>query len=74
MTDLILYQQDSAANAVILEFKVCRGNEKADDAAKRALKQIDERDYAAEAREQGYRNIIKYGIAFKDKVCFAVTG
>ena len=25
------------------------------------------------AREQGYRNIIKYGIAFKDKVCFAVT-
>ena len=73
-SDLILYQQDSAENAVILEFKVCRGNEKADDAARRALKQINERDYAAEAREQGYRNIIKYGIAFKDKVCFAVTG
>ena len=36
-SDLILYQQDSAQNAVILEFKVCRANEPADEAAKRAL-------------------------------------
>ena len=73
-SDLILYQKDRFINAVIIEFKVCGKNEAIDDAARRALKQIDERDYAAEAREQGYRNIIKYGIAFKDKVCFAVTG
>ena len=73
-SDLILYQKDRFINAVIIEFKVCGKNEAIDDAARRALKQIDERDYAAEAREQGYRNIIKYGIAFKDKLCFAVTG
>ena len=73
-SDLILYQKDRFINAVIIEFKVCGKNEAIDDAARRALKQIDERDYAAEAREQGYRNIIKHGIAFKDKVCFAVTG
>ena len=72
-SDLILYQQDRFINAVILEFKVCRGNEAADAAAERALKQIDERDYAAEARELGYSNIIKYGIAFKGKICYAVT-
>ena len=72
-SDLILYQQDRFINAVILEFKVCRGNEPADAAAERALKQIDERDYAAEARELGYSNIIKYGIAFKGKICYAVT-
>ncbi|MGN1116631.1 MAG: AAA family ATPase, partial [Candidatus Ornithomonoglobus sp.] len=72
-SDLILYQQDSAQNAIILEFKVCKGNEKADTAAKRALRQINDCDYAAEARSQGYRNIIKYGVAFKDKVCYAVV-
>ena len=29
-------------------------------------------DYAADAREQGYKNILKYGVAFKNKVCCAV--
>ncbi|MGM9937858.1 MAG: AAA family ATPase [Candidatus Ornithomonoglobus sp.] len=71
--DLILYQQDCAQNAIILEFKVCRDNEKPDAAAQRALRQINDRDYAAEARNQGYKNIIKYGIAFKNKVCYAVV-
>ena len=58
-SDLVLYQQDVAQNAVILEFKVCGKNETADDAAKRALKQINDRDYASKAREDGYKNIIK---------------
>lgn len=72
-SDLILYQQDSFTNAVILEFKVCRKNEAADTAAAKALRRIDERGYAAEALELGYTNIIKYGIAFKGKLCCAVT-
>ena len=73
-SDLILYQQGRFINAVILEFKVCRGNEEIDKAAKRALEQIEERGYAAEPETRGYRNIIKYGIAFKDKLCYAVKG
>ncbi len=73
-SDLILYQQDTAQNAVILEFKVCRGTEMADEAAKRALEQIDERGYAAEPEARGYSNIIKYGVAFKNKLCYAVMG
>ena len=72
-SDLILYQNDRFINAVIMEFKVCRANEEITAAAQRALRQIDERDYAAEARGIGYKNIIKYGIAFKDKICFAIT-
>lgn len=72
-SDLILYQNDRFINAVIMEFKVCRTNEEITAAAQRALRQIDERDYAAEARGIGYKNIIKYGIAFKDKICFAIT-
>ena len=72
-SDLVLYQQDVAQNAVILEFKVCGKNETADDAAKRALKQINDRDYASKAREDGYKNIIKYGEAFKGKMCYAIV-
>ena len=71
--DLALYQQDVAQNAVILEFKVCGKNETADEAAKRALKQINDRDYASKAREDGYKNIIKYGVAFKGKMCYAIV-
>ena len=72
-SNLVLYQQDVAQNAVILEFKVCGKNETADDAAKRALKQINDRDYASKAREDGYKNIIKYGVAFKGKMCYAIV-
>ena len=72
-SDLVLYQQDVAQNAVILEFKVCGKNETADDAAKRALKQINDRDYASKAREEGYKNIIKYGVAFKGKMCYTIV-
>ena len=72
-SDLVLYQQDVAQNAVILEFKVCGKNETADDAAKHALKQINDRDYASKAREDGYKNIIKYGVAFKGKMCYAIV-
>ena len=72
-SDLVLYQQDVAQNAVILEFKVCGKNETADEAAKRALKQINDRDYASKAREDGYKNIIKYGVAFKGKMCYTIV-
>lgn len=72
-SDLVLYQQDVAQNAVILEFKVCGKNETADEATKRALKQINDRDYASKAREDGYKNIIKYGVAFKGKMCYAIV-
>lgn len=72
-SDLILYQQDRFINAVIIEFKVCRKTESADEGARRALRQIDEMDYAAEAREKGYKNILKFGVAFKNKVCYALS-
>ena len=70
---MVIYQKDRFINAIIIEFKVCRANEEIDAAAQRALCQIDEKDYAAEARNQGYKNIIKYGIAFKDKLCYAAV-
>ena len=71
-SDLILYRQDLFTDAIIIEFKVCKDNEQVDEGAIRALKQINDMDYASDAREKGYKNILKYGVAFKNKVCFAV--
>ena len=72
-SDLMLYQQDRFINAVIIEFKICKDNEQVDEAARRALQQINDMNYAADARAQGYKNILKYGVAFKNKVCYAVV-
>ena len=71
-SDLILYQQDRFINAIIIEFKICKADEEVDEGAKRALRQINDMDYVADARAQGYKNILKYGVAFKNKVCYAV--
>lgn len=51
---------------------MCGKNEETATAAKRALQQINGREYDAEAKKRGYKNIIKYGVAFKGKICCAV--
>ena len=39
-----------------------------------ALKQIEDRDYTARLRDDGMRNIVKYGIACYKKNCKVVVG
>ena len=39
-----------------------------------ALKQIEDRDYTARLRDDGMRNIVKYGIACYKKNCRVVLG
>ena len=39
-----------------------------------ALQQIDDRNYALELWQEGYRNIIKYGVAFYRKECEVKAG
>lgn len=54
---------------VILELKVC---DKPKDIFKKcdeALAQIDAKNYEEELKEEGYKNIIKYGISFYRKDC-----
>ncbi|WP_105176690.1 AAA family ATPase [Clostridium cagae] len=54
---------------VILELKVC---DKPKDIFKKcdeALAQIDAKNYEEELKEEGYENIIKYGISFYRKDC-----
>ena len=71
--DIAIYQQDRFLTAIILEFKICQDGEEPAKTAQAALDQINEKRYDAEALDRGYKNIIKYGIAFKNKVCYAVV-
>ena len=60
----MLYQKDRPQNAIILEIKMCRDNEFIEDAAKRALNQINEKRYDAEAVQMGYKkyNKVRYSL------------
>ena len=39
-----------------------------------ALEQIEKQDYAAALRQEGYRDILKYGVAFYRKECMVKAG
>ena len=58
---------------IIIELKYAdRGKLKA--ACEKALKQIEERKYAAGLERRGMKKILKYGIAFCEKECMVVMG
>ena len=55
--------------AVIIEVKIAKEAKDLETDADRALKQIEEKKYDDELKREGYREIIKYGIAFYRKDC-----
>lgn len=71
-TDLTIFQKYPKETAVILEFKVCGNYEEMSIYAQKALRQINDNGYDAEAKSERYKHIIKYGIAFCKKACYAV--
>lgn len=56
-------------NAIILELKVADTKKDLVNESNKALKQIDDNHYDTELLNDGYTNILKYGIAFFKKVC-----
>ena len=54
---------------VILELKVAKSFYELEAGCDAALRQIEEQDYAAYWRNEGYTNITKYGVCFYKKEC-----
>lgn len=69
----ILVEVPKNRTGIVIELKYAEdGN--MDAACEKALQQIEERDYAAKLKDDGMRNIIKYGIACYKKNCKVVLG
>jgi len=69
-SDLVLYSANGIDDkAVIFEFKRAKEFGGLPAACEDALRQIDEKNYAAYWNEEGYKNILKYGIGFYKKRC-----
>ena len=55
--------------AIIFELKIAETIDGLKEAWEKGLQQIDERGYAKELAEDGYRQIRKYAVAFYKKDC-----
>jgi hypothetical protein len=60
--------------AIIFELKVAEKDGNLQTVCERALKQIEEKNYAAKWVNYGYRQIIKYGVGFCKKYCRVIKG
>ena len=67
--DIFIRPVSRRKTAVILELKVCRNFNELEKRADDALKQIEEKKYEMELKDDGYNNVIKYGISFFKKDC-----
>ncbi|MBD5134357.1 MAG: AAA family ATPase [Lachnospiraceae bacterium] len=60
--------------AFVIEFKIAEKFDELDRRAGDALKQIEDRGYARELNDDGYGQVIRYGIAFHGKDCLVKLG
>lgn len=72
--DLILKYPSVRGKAVVFELKVSDTYQGLESKCQEALRQIEERKYVTELCEEGYSDIIKYGIAFYRKECKVLKG
>ncbi len=67
--DILLKYPSVRGKAVIMEIKVSKTYRGLEEKCDEALRQIEEQRYDEALREEGYEDILKYGIAFYRKDC-----
>lgn len=67
--DIVLKPYDELKPAVIIEIKSVKQLSLMGVGCRKALEQIEEKKYADGLLEEGYGNILKYGICFCKKSC-----
>ena len=68
-SDIFIRSVSRKGLAIILELKIAKTFDELDERADDALRQIEEKRYDMELRDDGYKNIIRYGISFYRKDC-----
>lgn len=72
--DLVIRPFSPKYPAVIIELKRATTFTQMEQRCDQALQQIEDRNYAAELENEGYRHILKYGICFCRKHCVVKCG
>lgn len=67
--DILLKYPSVRGKAVIMEIKVSKTYRGLEEKCDEALRQIEEQRYDEALREEGYEDILKYGVAFYRKEC-----
>lgn len=67
--DILLKYPSVRGKAVILEIKVANTFSGLEEKCDEALRQIEEQEYEESLRQEGYQDILKYGVAFYRKEC-----
>ena len=67
--DIVIKKILTKEIAVIIEIKTVGRSETLDQMCNEALKQIEDKKYEVGLKNDGYKKILKYGIAFKGKYC-----
>ncbi len=67
--DILLKYPSVRGKAVILEIKVSKTYQGLEAKCQEALRQIEEQKYEEALRQEGYSQILKYGVAFYRKEC-----
>ena len=69
MADILVRYPSVRGKAVIIEIKVSKTWQGLEEKCDEALRQIEEQDYEASLRQEGYKDIMKCGVAFYRKEC-----
>lgn len=72
--DILVRYPSVRGKAVILEIKVAKTYQELEKKCDQALRQIEEQKYEEGLRQEGYKDILKYGIAFYKKECMVKAG
>ena len=70
--DIILKYPSIRGKAIIIEIKVAKNYQELEKKCMEALTQIHQRHYAAPLLQEGYANILLYGVAFYKKDCMVM--
>ena len=67
--DILVRYPSVRGKAVIIEIKVSKTYQDLEEKCDEALRQIEEQKYEETLRQEGYQDILKYGVAFYRKEC-----
>ena len=72
--DLVLSPHDPKKSVIIIEVKRAEKYSEMEKKCQEALEQIEDKNYAAEYLEEGYKGVVKFGFCFCKKSCMVKMG